>query len=123
MELLIEGIVPTSFVKSDAGRSKSKRPKQKNDCVVRALALVADVSYDEAYDFVKRQGRKSHRGFHLHLYLDRASKTGELVFGHRIIKHSFPAQKDKERMYVGAFCMFYPRGIGIYFGIVSGVSM
>jgi hypothetical protein len=110
LELLIQGIVPTNFIWSDAGRSLSKRPRQKNDCTIRALALVTNVGYDTAYDFIKSLGRKSHQSFRLGLYLNRMSKTGELVLGHRIIKHSFPAQKDKERMYVGAFCVFYPTG-------------
>lgn len=38
------------WVKSDAGRSESRRPRQKNDCTVRALALALELRYDDAYD-------------------------------------------------------------------------
>lgn len=110
MELLIEGIVPTNFIWSDAGRSQSRRPGQKRDCVVRALAEVTGQQYDVAYDYIMGLGRKSHKGFHLERYLDRSSQTGESVLGYKVVKHSFPAILGRERMYVGAFCVFYPTG-------------
>ena len=44
---------------NDGGRSQSKRPKQKNDCTVRALAVSAQMSYDDAYTILKKYGRVS----------------------------------------------------------------
>lgn len=38
---------------TDAGKSQSKRPKQKKDCAVRAIATMVDGSYDAIYDAVK----------------------------------------------------------------------
>lgn len=46
------------WVKSDAGRYGSRRPRQKNDCTVRALALAMGLPYDEAYDRLKEAGRR-----------------------------------------------------------------
>lgn len=45
------------YVRCDAGRSASRRPRQKNDCTVRALALARGLTYDEAYDTLKAAGR------------------------------------------------------------------
>ncbi|KKN24343.1 hypothetical protein LCGC14_0895700 [marine sediment metagenome] len=64
MKLLLTGYIPSHFCKSDAGRSQSKRPKQKNDCAVRSLSLVASVSYDTAYDYIAYLGRKCSNGDH-----------------------------------------------------------
>lgn len=52
-----------TFKLSDAGRSKSKRPKQQRDCTVRALALVLTVPYDRAYDILSKAGRECGHGF------------------------------------------------------------
>lgn len=53
------------FIKSDGGRSQSKRPKQNGDCTVKAAAIACDVSYDEAYDAIKKLGRNCNQGFWL----------------------------------------------------------
>lgn len=52
-----------TFKLSDAGRSKSKRPKQQRDCTVRALALVATFPYNRAYDILAKAGRECSLGF------------------------------------------------------------
>lgn len=98
---------------NDAGRSRSIRPKQKNDCTVRALALGFNLDYDTAYNFCMEQGRKSHAGFHLQKLLDKYSRFEKNLFDRRIIKHSFPAEKGIERMNVGKFCHSHPKGIYI----------
>lgn len=103
-------IIPTKFVKTDAGRSGSRRPKQTNDCSVRALALAAGITYDEAYDFLAAKGRQSGRGFNLRRTLNAHAMTHEPLLGHRIIKHSFPAVSGFPRMKVGTFCMEYTNG-------------
>lgn len=50
------------WICTDAGRSQSKRPRQSNDCTVRALALALDCPYDQAYDTLKTAGRIASRG-------------------------------------------------------------
>lgn len=60
-----------TFNYNDAGRSKSKRPKQRADCTVRALAICTGLSYDDAFDILKEGGRKNGCGFDLEKYLRR----------------------------------------------------
>lgn len=55
--------MPLAIHYTDAGRSRSKRPKQTVDCSVRSLASTTGSSYDFAYDALKAAGRKSNRGF------------------------------------------------------------
>lgn len=57
-----------AFVTNDAGRSKSKRPKQQNDCTVRAFALVMGIPYDTSYDLLRAAGRKASRAFDIEKY-------------------------------------------------------
>jgi len=45
--------------------NSSKRPRQRNDCTVRAIAIACDFSYDSAYDLLKANGRRSSRGIRL----------------------------------------------------------
>lgn len=51
-----------TFIKSDGGRSLSLRPKQRNDCTVKAAAIACQVSYDEAYEAIKKLGRECNKG-------------------------------------------------------------
>jgi hypothetical protein len=53
------------FVNTDGGRQESRRPKQKNDCTVIAVAISLDINYDLAYDALQELGRKSGEGFFL----------------------------------------------------------
>ena len=53
------------LVLNDGGRNFSKRPLQFNDCTVRALAIIANIPYDLAYDTLAKAGRKSCDGFDL----------------------------------------------------------
>ncbi len=92
------------FRETDAGRSRSRRPKQSNDCAVRALALARDLGYDEAYDLLAAQGRKSWRGFALHKWLNQQSWA---------VKIPFPAIKGQPRMNPATFCEQFPKGIYI----------
>lgn len=46
-----------------AGREKSKRKRQNNDCTVRALAVAFALPYDEAYDILALAGRECAEGF------------------------------------------------------------
>lgn len=98
------------FIENDGGRSLSKRKKQSKDCTVRAMAISFGIDYDIAYDFLKLQGRKSSRGFHLEKFLTKCAKENISIFSHKIIKHSFPAQKGLPRMNVGNFCQQFKNG-------------
>lgn len=87
------------FVQTDAGRSKSRRPRQDNDCTVRALALAVEVPYDVAYDELARRGRKSHDRFR---WPSRAKD--DKVFGVQLRWIPLPAVKGQPRMTPEAFC-------------------
>ena len=103
---------------NDGGRSLSKRPRQKNDCTVRALAIARGLSYDDAYDILKNAGRSCSRGFHFPDWM--ASQ----VWGRKI---SFPAVKGQRRMNPAAFVVAFPNGRYIcqvakhIFAVVDGV--
>ncbi len=59
------------WVCTDGGRASSSRPRQRNDCTVRALAIAGGLSYDDAYDLLKEAGRKCSRGFQFSAWLNR----------------------------------------------------
>lgn len=52
----------TKHVYNDGGRATSKRPKQKNDCAVRAIAIAYGIEYDYAYDILTNMGRECNKG-------------------------------------------------------------
>lgn len=103
-------IIPTRWTDDDGGRSKSKRPKQKSDCTVTALAIATVTAYDEVYDYLAECGRKCTRGFDIVKLMEEHIKNDTVLFGHKIIKHSFPAEKGKPRMNVGMFYMTFTEG-------------
>lgn len=90
------------FIESSAGKERSKRPKQKGDCTVLALAHCEGRNYDDAYDFMKKLGRKCFEGFHL----DKAYLNDSESYQ----AHSFPAVKRQPRMTVWEFCIEHPSG-------------
>ena len=98
-----------TFKCTDAGRSTSKRPRQTNDCTVRALALASGKAYDETYDYLKMMGRKSHRPFAIAHLLNTQINNHVNILGLRFIRHSFPAVKGQKRMNVGRFLAEYNR--------------
>jgi len=83
------------YIKCDSGRSQSKRPKQKNDCTVRALALATGKEYDDVYDELARQGRKCNKGFKNKEMFNR--KDFE-VFGVKFRWESYKAVKNERRL-------------------------
>lgn len=89
---------------TDAGRGQSRRPRQKDDCTVRALSIARGLAYDAAYDLLKSAGRKSHRGFGLKKWLE-GQPWAERV--------SFPAVAGESRMNIAAFCQSHPTGTWI----------
>ena len=105
-------MVDYPFVKTDAGRSFSKRKKQKNDCTVRAVALVMAVPYDTAYDHLRDLGRDCSRGFSVPDFADDQPDLKPL-----------PVENG---MTLGKFLQEHPKGThmvtikGHVFGIVDG---
>lgn len=108
------------FRHSDAGRAQSLRPRQKNDCTVRALALARNLPYDEAYDILKAAGRKCERGFQFPDWINRQPWA---------TKMPFPAIKGQRRMNPAYFTEAYPRGAFIarvakhVFAVIDGVVL
>jgi len=89
------------FTRSDAGRSLSKRPKQKNDCTVRALATARAMDYDLAYDILAEAGRKCAKGFHIGQWLEKQPGVKKIAF---------PAKKGQSRMNPLTFAKQFPTG-------------
>lgn len=90
-----------AFQKTDGGRAQSRRKKQRNDCVVRALALVADLPYDDAFDICAGRGRKPNSG---------QPKIHEFLAGLGFEWISFPAVAGGRRMTAERFAGSYPTG-------------
>lgn len=86
---------------TDGGRAGSKRPRQKNDCTVRALALALDLAYDDAYDRLADAGRKCARGFAFPKWMNQQPWA---------TKMSFPAVKGMPRMNPATFVKQFPQG-------------
>lgn len=88
---------------TDAGRSESKRPKSKNDCTVRAVAKIMDMTFDDAYDYLaKEAGRKAHKGFNFGSWAHDPKKSFDWI--------AFQAVKGQPRMTCIQFCDKYPSG-------------
>ena len=71
------------YMKNDGGRASSKRPKQKNDCVVRAIAVAFNLPYDDVYETMADLGRKCGRG--------TDKDAWQSWINMKATKHSFPA--------------------------------
>lgn len=102
----------------DAGRSTSKRAKQKNDCTVRALATARGLPYDDAYDLLAAAGRKCGRGFAFSKWINEQPWAKKI---------SFPAVKGKRRMNPATFSQQFPHGRFVcqvakhVFAVIDGV--
>lgn len=96
------------LIDTDAGRSLS-HPKEKRDCVVRAVALAFNIPYKDALQYAGSVGRIAGHG---------TTKEGTRKVIHdlcemknmRLLKHSFPAKKGHKRMNVLEFCKTHPQG-------------
>lgn len=95
-----------NLIISDAGRSTSRRPRQNNDCTVRALAIVKNLPYDDAYDLLKQGGRVSGHKFNFKAWLQDKSWARKI---------SFPAIKGQQRMNPVLFIQKYPKGTFLCF--------
>lgn len=90
-----------AWICTDGGRASSTRPKQKNDCTVRALAIARNLPYDEAYDVLKDAGRKSSLGFDFVKWIETQPWATKIAF---------PAVKGQRRMTPAQFCRDFPKG-------------
>lgn len=112
------------FLATDAGRAQSRRPRQSNDCTVRALALATGTDYDDAYDTLAAAGRRCARGFHF-----RAWAKGATFNGFSFEWAAFPAVKGDWRMNPVRFAIAHPEGRFILktakhvLAVVDGVIM
>jgi hypothetical protein len=117
--------MPYPFIEDDGGRSESQRPRQKEDCTVRALAVITGWTYDQVYDLLKKNGRRSHSRFHLGPWL---KSNGYRLSEWAIMPLTFPAVKGERRMNPVTFISQNPHGRWIVktathvFAIVDGVA-
>lgn len=109
---------------TDAGRALSKRGRARNDCTVRAMALVTRLAYDDAYDLLAKAGRKSGQKFDLRLFLKRQS----MINGRKFIWENYPAEAGYPRMNISRFCSEKVSGTYIcrsakhVFAVIDGVA-
>lgn len=89
----------------DAGRANSFRPRQKNDCTVRAVALATQISYDAAYELLAAAGRKCSKGFAFKPWAAAA-----VVNGYGFEWQAVRKQRGRPRLGLALFCQFYPTG-------------
>ena len=89
----------------DAGRAGSFRPRQKNDCTVRAVALATQIGYDEAYELLAAAGRKCSKGFAFKPWADQAA-----INGYRFEWQGVRKQRGRPRLGLALFCQLYPTG-------------
>ncbi len=93
------------FVQSDGGRARSRRPRQKDDCTVRALAVVTGRPYDEAYDALAAAGRRASRGFDFRRWAATACFAG-----FRLRWTPLPAVRGRPRTTPDSFVRDHPEG-------------
>lgn len=72
---------PSNLILNDAGKSAVGMAREANDCTVRALAIACGVNYRDAYEFMRRNGRKPGKGAPFSLIIRRHNG---LVLGHRL---------------------------------------
>lgn len=96
----------------------SRRPKQKNDCTVRALAIARRIDYDEAYEILAAAGRQCSKGIVFKDWIELQPWADKIPF---------PAIKGEKRMNPVEFTRRFPIGTYIckvskhVFAVVDGV--
>lgn len=93
------------FCQDDAGRGQSRRPKQSNDCTVRAVAKAGGFEYDMVYDLFMKSGRKAGRGFDLKSW----AKKG-VICGRKLVWSPLQAVKGQPRMNIAKFTETHKTG-------------
>lgn len=97
---------------TDGGRSESRRPMQRNDCVVRSTSILCGSDYDSAYDFWKTIGRKSHEGFDIESVLKkfRGRRMLGRHIGPRQVFRKRKGRDDEGGQDLRDFVAAYPKG-------------
>lgn len=94
------------FQWNNAGKEDSKRPKQDNDCTVIALSIATGITYDEAYDHLKKKyGRKCNKGCFF-----PKQRSDDETMGYTFTWQSFQAVKGQRRMNPSQFCKDFAEG-------------
>lgn len=99
------------YMKTDGGRSQSKRPKQRNDCTVIALAVSASLTYDAAYDIVASRGRKCAEGYWFPFGFKTIRSGPMPEAGVRFDWISYPAVKYDRREHIDSFARSHKKGV------------
>ena len=92
----------------DVGKQDSKRPKNRRDCTVVALAVSCGVDYDTAYDELAQRGRKSSTGFWFPSSVK--SRRNDTVLGVTFTWYPLQAVKGERRMTPTVFVHEHPSG-------------
>lgn len=98
------------FSYSDGGRSKSRRPKQSNDCTVVALAIACDLPYDTVYDYLSQEGRKCGSGFRFGDWVKLLKWNETDFFGYGFTWLPIQAVKGELRCDPDQFCKDFWKG-------------
>jgi hypothetical protein len=99
------------FVKTDGGRSQSKRSRSKidrGDCTVRAVAIACGITYDEAIDALNPDG--SGTSIADGQFLFNHIMSNRTINGWRFEWVGFPAVKGQPRMNPPTFSKQFPIG-------------
>lgn len=94
------------FQLNDGGRSTSKRPKQKRDCVVRTIALASKLPYDLVYEDLAELGGVCGRSTLKMVWQDYLAEGSPV----KSIKISFPPIPGQSRMNLNKFVQEYKTG-------------
>jgi hypothetical protein len=63
---------------TDGGREQAGFQNEWNDCSVRALAIAAGITYGQAHDLLKAQGRKDRKGARVYMIRAAAASTAKV---------------------------------------------
>lgn len=96
------------FVRSEIKQDTQKGLGDFNDCTVRALAHIFDITYDESHDIMEELGRKQKKGFRLKPYM-----MGLKLAGHKF--KSVPFRPMGRNMNLKAFADMNKEGSFLVF--------
>ena len=75
------------LIVTDAGR-RTYKPTEKNDCTVRAIAKIFNMSYKRAHSFCEGMGRRERKGYPLPYWLYQCWVNKQMVLGKKL-EHRF----------------------------------
>ena len=68
-----------SICLNDGGRSKSRRPRQRNCCTVICTAIAFNMSYDAAFDLLQIHGRQNNKGIRYYDFLRQYPESARKI--------------------------------------------